>query len=435
MTDFTITPSEFQSNWKPKFFTIWGGQALSLVGSALVQFALVWFLTRETGSATILATATLFALLPQIFLGPFVGALVDRWNRRVIMIVADTCIALATVVLMILFAMGIVQVWHILVLMFIRSLGGAFHYPAMSASTSLMVPNEQLARIAGMNQTLQGLVTIFAPPLGALLISLMPTQGVLAVDIVTAGIAVVPLLFIHIPQPQRQTDQANGTTKRTTYWQDLREGFRYVLKWPGLLGLILLAMMLNFLLSPSSALLPLVVTKVFKGGATELGWVESIFGIGIIVGGVILSAWGGFKRRIITSFCGVIGIGMGVILTGLAPVNMFYVLLVANFLVGFTQVFANGPLNAIFQSAIAPEMQGRVFSLIGAGATAMMPISLMVAGPVADWLGVRFWYIVGGIICILMTVVAFFIPSIMNIEQNQNPAVESQKLPENLQEQ
>ncbi len=426
MTTSSITPSKFQSNWKPKFFTIWSGQALSLVGSSLVQFALVWYLTRETGSATILASATLVALLPQIFLGPFVGALVDRWNRRAIMIVADTSIALATALLMALFALGIVQVWHIFVLMFVRSLGGAFHHPAMTSSTSLMVPNQHLARIAGMNQTLQGLVTIFAPPLGALLISLIPTQGVLAVDIVTAALAVIPLLFISIPQPQRQIDQANGVARRTSYWQDLGDGFRYVVRWPGLLGLILLAMMLNFLLSPSSALLPLVITKVFNGGAAELGWVESVFGIGIIVGGVILSAWGGFKRRIITSFCGVIGIGLGVILTGLAPANMFYLLLIANFVLGFTQVFANGPLHAIFQSAIAPEMQGRVFSLIGAGATAMMPLSMMVAGPVADWLGIRFWYVIGGSICILATVVAFFIPAIMNIEQNQKKETESQ---------
>jgi len=434
MATESISSSEFQSNWKLKFFTIWSGQALSLIGSALVQFALVWYLTRETGSATILASATLVALLPQIFLGPFVGTLVDRWNRRVIMIVADSGIALASAVLMILFALGIVQVWHIFVLMFIRSLGGAFHHPAMTSSTSLMVPNKHLARIAGMNQTLQGIVTIFAPPLGALLISLVPTQGVLAVDIGTAALAVVPLLFINIPQPQRQIDQANGVAKQTSYWQDLGDGFRYVVRWPGLLGVILLAMMLNFLLSPSSALLPLVVTKVFNGGAAELGWVESVFGIGIIVGGVILSAWGGFKRRIITSFCGVIGIGLGVILTGLAPSSMFYMLLAAYFLIGFTQVFANGPLHAIFQSTIAPDYQGRVFSLLGAGATAMMPISLMVAGPVADWLGIQAWYIIGGSICILATIAAFFIPAIMNIEQNQKPVDEALEEMENLQQ-
>jgi DHA3 family macrolide efflux protein-like MFS transporter len=413
------TPLEFQSDWKPRFFTIWGGQALSLVGSALVQFALVWWLTVETGSATILATASLVALLPQIVLGPFVGALVDRWNRRVIMIVADTSIALATVLLFLLFATERVALWHIYALMFIRSLGGAFHYPAMASSTSLMVPGQHLARVAGMNQTLQGTINIFAPPLGALLIELMPTQNVLAIDVGTALMAILPLVFIAIPQPLRQRVQVDDTATRPSYWQDVRAGFRYVLRWPGLLGVLLLAMMLNFLLSPTTALTPLVVTEVFQKGAAELGWTRAVFGAGTILAGVLLSVWGGFKRRIVTSLSGVIGVGLGVILFGLAPANMFFLLLLASFVQGFAVVFANGPLQAIFQSTIAPDIQGRVFSLLGAGAAVMMPLSLLIAGPVADWLGVQFWYIAGGAICTLTTLVATFIPAIMNIEQNQ----------------
>ncbi len=427
----SITQQEFLSKWKPRFFTIWAGQAFSLVGSSLVQFALVWWLTRQTGSATILATASLVALLPQIVLGPFVGALVDRWNRRAIMIVADTAIAAATALLIILFATGVVQIWHIYVILFIRSLGGAFHGPAMTASTSLMVPHEQLTRIAGLNQLLQGFMSIFAPPLGALLISFLPTQGVLAIDIGTAALAVLPLLFIPIPQPPQQAAKENGTAPKTSYWQDLGAGFTYVTKWPGLLGLVLLAMLLNFLLSPSSSLLPLLVMQEFNGGAPELGWVESLFGVGIILGGLALSTWGGFKRRIVTSFVGIIGLGIGVILTGLTPANMFWLLLAASFLIGAGQVMANGPLGAIFQSTIEPEFQGRVFSLIGAGAMAMMPLSLLIAGPISDWLGVRVWYVFGGVVCILATVASLFIPAIMNIEQNKHtePAPELEPAP------
>ncbi len=417
------TPSSTPSTperWAPKFFTIWSGQAFSLVGSALVQFALVWWMTRTTGSATVLATATLVALLPQILLGPFVGALVDRWNRRLIMIVADTAIAAATGVLIFLFAAGVVQVWHVYAILLVRSLGGAFHGPAMTASTSLMVPKQHLARLAGLNQTLQGVLSIFAPPLGALLIGLLPMHGVLAIDIGTAALAVLPLLFISIPTPPRQMAQANGTAQKTSYWHDLREGFTYVVKWPGLFGLILLAMMLNFLLVPSSSLTPLVITKVFGKGVAELGWTETVFGVGVIAGGLVLSAWGGFKRKIVTSLTGILGIGAGVILIGVAPANLFFLILAANFVIGVTQVFANGPLLAIFQTAIEPDMQGRVFSLIGAGATAMMPLSLLVAGPISDWLGVRIWYLIGGGLCILVTLIAFSIPAIMNIEQNRH---------------
>lgn len=405
-------------NWAPRFFTIWTAQAFSLFGSSLVQFALIWWLTRETGSATVLATATMAALLPQIILGPFAGTLVDRLNRRLIMIVADTTIALFTLLLFYLFATEQVQVWHIYAIAAVRSLGEAFHVPAMTSSTSLMVPKRHLARIAGANQTLQGLLRIFAPPLGALLIELFSTQNVLLIDVGTAALAILTLLFIPIPQPARHARQASGEIEKTSYMQDLREGFAYVIRWKGLLGIIVLAMLLNFMLIPSSSLLPLVVTKVFKGGAAQLGWTQSMFGIGVIVGGVLLSIWGGFKRRIVTSFTGIIGLGMGIVLIGFAPDTMFFLLLAAQFLIGFMQVFANGPLLAIMQSTVVPDMQGRVFSLLGTGATAMMPLSLLIAGPISDALGIRFWYIFGGTICILMTVIAFFVPNIMNIENN-----------------
>jgi len=186
------------------FFTIWGGQAFSLLGSQLVQFALVWYMTQRTGSATVLALASLVALLPQIFLGPVAGALVDRWNRRVVMMVADSLIALATVILAALFFFDAVQIWHIYLLMFIRSAGGAFHWPAMKASTTLLVPDQHLSRIAGLNEGLWGLASIVSPPLGALLIGLLPMQSILAIDLGTALLAITPLIFITIPNPVRR---------------------------------------------------------------------------------------------------------------------------------------------------------------------------------------------------------------------------------------
>ena len=167
------------AKWAGRFFTIWSGQALSLFGSALVQFALIWWLTQESGSATVLAVATLVGMLPQIVIGPFAGALVDRWNRRIIMIAADGTIAIFSLLLAYLFATGAVQIWHIYAVMAMRALGGAFHYPAMAASTPLMVPNEQLTRINGLNQALQGVNSLAAPPIGALLLGILPTQGIL----------------------------------------------------------------------------------------------------------------------------------------------------------------------------------------------------------------------------------------------------------------
>ena len=155
---------QVESNWKRTFFLIWTGQAFSLLGSSLVQFALVWWLTQKTGSATVLAAATFVALLPSVFLGPFVGALVDRWNRRIVMIAADGMVALATAALVILFWLDIAQVWHVYVVLFVRSLTGTFHFPAMQASTSLMVPDKHLSRISGLNQALRASSTSLPRP-------------------------------------------------------------------------------------------------------------------------------------------------------------------------------------------------------------------------------------------------------------------------------
>ncbi len=423
----TITSEEFQANWKPKFFTIFAGQSLSLFGSSLVQFALVWYLTQQTGSATILATATLVAMLPQILLGPFVGALVDRWNRRVVMIVADGAIALATLVLAGLFWAGLAQVWHIYVILLIRSLGGAFHWPAMSASTSLMVPKEQLARVAGMQQTLHGLVSMVAPPTGAVLIGLMTTQGVLAIDVVTALIAIIPLVFIAIPQPVRLRNE--NETQKTSYWQDVKEGFTYVAAWPGLLAILVMAVLINFLLTPAGSLMPLLVTKHFGLGALELGFTDTLWGVGMIAGGALLGIWGGFKRRITTSMLGIIGLGIGVLMTGFAPANMFWLALAGMAVMGFMNPITNGPLHAIIQATVKPEMQGRVMSLTGSAATAMTPLSLAVAGPVSDTIGIQTWYIFGGVVCLLMGAGAFLVPAIMNVESNHS----STEAPETLQ--
>ena len=406
-------------NWAARFFTIWSGQAFSLFGSALVQFALVWYLTKQTGSATILATATLVAMLPQIVLGPFAGALVDRWNRRIIMMVADGGIALATVLLVYLFASGQVQIWHIYLIMMIRSLGQAFHFPAMQASTSLMVPEKHLTRISGANQTLHGAINIVAPPTGALLLEVLPMQGVLSIDIATALLAILPLVFIHIPQPVR-TDETGQEGAQGGFMQDVHEGLRYVASWPGLLAILVMATVINFLLTPTSALMPLLITKHFGLGALEFGLMDSAWGFGVIIGGLILSAWGGFKRKVATSMMGIIGIGLGVTIVGLTPANLYTMAVAGMAFAGIMNPITNGPLFALIQSAVKPEMQGRVMSLVISAASAMSPLSLMVAGPVSDAIGIRTWFWFGGLFCLMMGFGAFFVPAIMNVENNRN---------------
>jgi DHA3 family macrolide efflux protein-like MFS transporter len=178
-----------------------------------------------------------------------------------------------------------------------------------------------------------------------------------------------------------------------------------------------MAMVLNFVLAPAGSLSPLLVTEHFGGGAMQLGWFNSIWGAGALVGGLTLSVWGGFRRRIYTSLMGVALLGVGALMLGLAPAALFWLALAANFMLGVMNPIANGPLHAIFQAVVAPEMQGRVFMVIGSLCTAMMPLSLAIAGPLADVVGVRAWYVVGGALCMLVGAGAFFVPALVNIEE------------------
>jgi DHA3 family macrolide efflux protein-like MFS transporter len=402
--------------WKKRFFSIWTGQAFSLLGSELVSFALVWYLTIETESATVLAISTLVALLPRIVLGPVFGSLVDRWNRRLTMIFADALVAVATIGLALLFAFDIVEVWHIYALLLVRSMAGSLHGVAMGASTSLMVPVEHLTRIQGFNQFLNGGLSVIAAPLGAVLLDVLPMQGVLAIDVVTAIIAIIPLVFADVPQPDRKP-KTEG--EKDSVWIDMKEGFSYMRTRTGLMVIVGMAMVINLVLTPASSLMSLLVREHFNGEAIQYGLFNSSFGLGVIGGSLLLGVWGGFKNKMATSMVGVFGIGAGILALGVLPENAFYIALAFGVLAGLTIPLANGGIGAVMQSTIAPEMQGRVMGLTNAGAAAMSPLGLLVAGPVADKFGIQVPFLVSGIIIVLMGIYGFMSPAVMNVEKEE----------------
>lgn len=413
----TMEPSQQQSEWRIRFFTIWTGQAFSLIGSKVVQFALVWWLTELTGSATVLATASLVALIPEVVLGPIAGACVDRWNRRLVMIVADGLVALASLWLAYVFWTGAMQVWHVYIVMLLRSAAGGFHWPAMQASTSLMVPNKHLTRVAGLNQTMNGALNIVGPPLGALLLVALPLYGVMLVDVGTALLAMGPLFLVTIPQP-KHSSTSPGAPAKSSIWTDVGEGLRYIRAWPGLMALIGSVMVLKIALTPAFSLLPLLVSQHFQGDATQFSLLESVAGVGILAGGLVLSVWGGFRRRILTTMMGGIILGGGLVVLGLAPGDLFWMALAGIFVVGLMIPLVDGPIMAILQGTVEPAMQGRVFTIMGSLIWLTSPFSLALAGPVSDRLGLQVWFVAAGALCAVIGVSGFFVPAIANIEEN-----------------
>lgn len=400
--------------WQRRFFTFWFAQAVSLIGSNLAQFAITWWMTKATGSATVLATATLFAVLPGVILGPLAGVLVDRWNRRRIIMIADGVGALGAGLLMVLFWSDAIQLWHIYMITFVRSLAGTFHFAAVQSSTSLMVPEEQLARVSGMNQTVQGINMVAAPPIGALLLEVLDLHGMMALDVVTALLAIGLVFFIAIPQPTLTTPVGG----QLSILADLRTGLRYIWNWPGLFMALLLSSLLNFLFGPAFSLLPILVTTHFQGDAIHFATLNTTLGLGFVVGGIILSIWGGFKRRIYTAVAGLAGMSVGALIIALAPADSYWLAVVGMGIFGILNPIANGPFMAIMQAVVAPEMQGRFFTVMMTMSQGMMPLGLLLAGPVADTFGVQIWFLIGTIGLLVISAIFFFTPVLRNLEDH-----------------
>jgi DHA3 family macrolide efflux protein-like MFS transporter len=377
------------------FFVLWSGQVVSLVGTQAVQFALIWWLAERTGSATVLATATLVGLLPITLLGPWAGAVADRRSRKAVMLLSDGAAALVSAALALAFFVGAAGPVAALAALLLRAIASAFHGPAMLAVTSSMVPARHLTRVQGLNQAVQGGMLIVSAPLGALLVAWLPMGGVLLVDVATALVAIAPLAALRIPAQARAANGAASSGSST--WEDLREGLRYVARHGGHRALLALAASINMAIVPAYSLLPLLIQGPLGGGAGTLGTAQSLFGVGTLAGGAVLGAWGGTRRRTRTALAAIAGIGIATLALGLAPAGSPAWVAGAMLAVGVFAALANGPIVAILQATVPLELQGRVFGLYGSLATLATPLGLVLAAPVAQLVGVRAWYVFGGI--------------------------------------
>jgi DHA3 family macrolide efflux protein-like MFS transporter len=341
-----------------------------------------------------------------------IGALIDRWSRRWVMVISDGLIALFTGVLAYLYWRGIAQTWHVYAILFVRALGATFQDPAMRATTSLMAPHDQLTRVAGMNQTLTGVVSIVSPPLGALLLEITSMQTTLALDLITAGLAIASLLYVRVPQPETPLTHDGAPS----LFRELGAGVRFVWRWRGMFWLMSTAAAIRFFLAPAYSLMPLLVTQHFDGGALQLGWMSSAFGVGLIGGGLLLSAWGGFRRRMVTCLIGVLSYGLGMLATGLAPADAFWMALAGALWRGLMVPVFAGAVDAIYQVSVPPEMQGRFFTLNNSLGQVMTPLGLAFSGPVSDAFGVRTVFLLGGSVCVLMPLAWALAPAILYLE-------------------
>jgi MFS family permease len=362
------------------FTVVWLGQIVSVLASNMSHFGLTIWVFQKTDSATILGVMNFFFLVPFLALSPFAGVMVDRYNRKLMMMVSDLGAVLATFAILILQALGLLETWHLYVTSALYGLSGTFQWPAYSAAISTMVPKEQLGRANGMMSLLDSGPSILAPILAGALLPLIGLTGILVVDVVTFFIAIGALLVVHVPQPERT---AAGEEGRGGMLKEAAYGFRYIFARPSLIGLLLLFLLINVFLNANSVFPPMVLLRT-GNDSVALGSVQSAGAIGATIGGVIMSAWGGFKRRIHGVLIGCTLVGLfGFVLIGMG--RGLPVWIPANLVRWMILPLATASSQAIWQAKVAPDVQGRVFATRRLIAWFSDPLVPLAAGALADY--------------------------------------------------
>ena len=400
-------------NWKRVFAIIWTGQFLSILTSSIVNFAIVLWLSLETGSAEVLAFATMAALLPQSVLGLFTGIFIDRWKRKRVMIMADSFIAFCTLILAVLFYFDLAKISHIYVLLALRSVGSAFHMPAMQASVPLLAPTSELMRIAGINQVIQSVCNIAGPALAGLFITMMKMTNILLLDVAGAAFACLSLCFVFIPDPSHEERNSE-----LHLWREAKEAIMEVRNQYGLSWLFLLSILATFVIMPVSVLFPLMTLNHFAGNAFQVSLVEVSWGGGALLAGALLGLKKYRWNEILLINGMYIALGLTFLFSGLLPVSGFIWFAVLTALGGVCGSLYFATFTTVIQSRIDPGVMGRVFSFYMSFSMLPSMIGLLSTGFLADSIGLGNTFIIsGGFLC-LIGIISFFIPSLISLKES-----------------
>lgn len=380
------------NSWKKQFITIYIGQAFSLLGSAAVQFAVIWWLTVQTESAAVLTLSTIVAILPNVLIGPFAGVWIDRLNRRTVMIAADGLVALSSAILGIAFLLTETPpIWFVYMILFLRGLGNTFHGPAMRAAIPTLVPADMLVKAGGWGNLVSSISDMIGPVLGAALMGFFPIAGIMLVDILGAAFAIICLLFVTIPDIPR-------SVQSSSFLSDFKLGIRAMRDNKAFIAVFLPMILVNTLYMPLGSLFPLLVKAHFMGNSWHNSMILFTFAGGTLVGSAVMGTWGGMKRRFLMASFAIGILGGCSLLGGALPSSGIWIFALCSFLMGVTGTFISIPVLAFIQESFVPEVLGKVFSLWITTMSIAMPLGLLMAGSISDMIGIDRWFIFSGIV-------------------------------------
>jgi len=384
--------------WKRNIFLFLGGQTISLFGSSLVQYAMMWYITLNTESGVMMTIYIICGFIPAFLLSPFAGVWADRYNRKMLIIAADAFIAAATFILAIVFYMGYDAIWLLFLMAAIRALGTGIQTPAIGAILPQIVPEEHLTKVNGINGSLQAIIMFVSPMVSAALLTMSTLEMIFLIDVITAAIAILILvLLLRIPAHKKAAEQQS-----VSYFNDLKQGLSYIAKQNFLKAFFLFFGLFFILMAPAAFLTPLQVTRSFGDDVWRLTAIEIAFSVGMMAGGGMIAAWGGFRNKVHTMAFATLIMGGCTLALGIVPSFWVYLFFMAVF--GVAMPIFNTPTTVLVQEKVDGDYLGRVFGVFGMISTSMMPVGMLIFGPIADIIAIE-WLLIGtGLLILILSV-------------------------------
>lgn len=410
-----------RTSWKLKLACVWGGELVSVLTSSILQMGFVWHITLTTNSASMLSLASLAGFLPLALFGTFAGTIVDRLPLRVTLIGADLFIAAVSAACAVVSLTGVLPVWVVMVALFVRAIGSAFHTPAFQALTPLVAPTEHLTRLAGVTQAVQSGGYILGTAIAAVIYPLWGLTAMIALDVAGALFATVAVLAsrLDVGGSGAQAGEKNLglVAQARALAGETADGYRVLRGYRGLFALLWCGFVFTLVFSPISALFPLMTLDHFGGTTGDAATAEIVFSVGMIAGSALLTATGGFRNRALTVVAATALYGVATLVAGLLDAEGFVVFLAMSFLMGLSSPFYSGPQTALMQEKVPPEYLGRVFGLYGAIMSWAMPLGLAFSSLFADAVGAPAWFFGAGVAMVILACVTWAIPAIRHIEK------------------
>lgn len=403
------------------YMYFWSGQLFSLFGSMVVYFVIIWWLTEETQSPLYLALGSFLFIFCQVIAMPIAGVLADRINKKAIILIADSLQAFATLILLVLFQMNLVNVWILLIFISIRSIFQAFHLPTVNSIIPAMVPKEKLSRINGINFLFTGVVQIIAPLIGATLMIIFPINAILWVDVLTFFIALIPLVLIKIPSVENHGE----AIEKKSFLGEFRLGLQTIKVIPGLVTIIFLSMLLNFLIRPFDTLMPYYINVFHGGSATHLAIVLVFFQGGMIGGALLTSIkkkWNN-KMKVIFGCISILMLGYGFM--GLAPPGGYLVIGIGGVVMGLTLPVINSLYQTFIQTVVPTEKMGRITSIDSSLSMSISPIGTIISGPLAEVFGVGNLFLYCATLGMIVTILIWSFTGIKRVDYESKSELET----------